>query len=47
MTTLMPISVVRILQAFKTGRCAKQAIIITVIITTIMPYLIKSKLFTT
>lgn len=47
MTTLIPISAVRFLQAFKTRRCAKQAIIIITIITAtvIMPYFIQPKLF--
>lgn len=41
-------SAVRFLQAFKTGRCAVQTIIMTIIITTmtIMSYFIKSKVFT-
>lgn len=50
MTTLILISAVRFLQAFKTGRCARQAIIMTTITTTTttmttMSYFIKLKLF--
>lgn len=49
MTTLILISAVRFLQAFKTGRCAVKTIImtiITIITMTIMSYFIKSKVFT-
>lgn len=48
MTTLIPISAVRFLQVFKTRRCAKQDVITKLVLLTpmVMPYFIKSKLFT-